>query len=79
LLGWISIHAALGIGLLEALVGQSGAQRRVELVDDRTRRAGGREQRMPEIEVELLVTKLAQRLEARQAGKLCLADDRVSF
>jgi hypothetical protein len=40
LLGRMFIHAAVGEGLLQLGTGERG----VELVDDRTQRAGGREQ-----------------------------------
>src|SRR5262249_36943973 len=44
------VHAALGKGLLRLGIGERGVQRTVELVDDRARRAGGREQHVPEID-----------------------------
>src|ERR1700730_16316517 len=48
-------HAAVGKGLLHPGIGQRGAQRDIELVDDRARRALGRQQNKPEIYFEPLV------------------------
>src|SRR5580692_637505 len=59
LVGRVKIHAALRKGLLQLGIGERGAQRGVELVDDRARRAGGRQQHVPEVDVELGVAELA--------------------
>src|SRR6202035_2973466 len=69
------VHAALGEGLLHLGVGERGAQRGVELVDDRARRAGRRQQHVPEIDIELGVAEFAERRQVRQAGKALAADD----
>src|SRR6516225_3808458 len=75
----IWVHAALGKGLLRFRVGERSAQRAVELVDDRMRRAGRRQQHVPEIDVELFVAELAHGLELRQAGEPIPADDGVGL
>src|SRR5262245_40625825 len=79
LVGWKHVHPALVESLADPLIGERVAQRRVEPLDDRPRRAGGREQHVPEIEIELLVADLAHGRQLRQAGETGSADDGVGL
>src|SRR5215510_9950666 len=79
LVGGKHIHAALLEGLAHLGIGERVAQRGVEPLDDRPRRAGGREQHVPEIEIELFVADLAHGRQLRQAGETGSADDGVGL
>src|SRR5262249_7667964 len=79
LVGWKYIHAAFVESLADPPIGKRVTQRGVEPLDDRPRRAGGREQHVPEIEIELLVAALAPGGPPRRAGEGGSADDGVGL
>src|SRR5262245_20621747 len=79
LLLWKHVHAAFVEGLADPPIGERVTQCGVEPLDDRPWRAGGREQHVPEIEIELLVADLAHRRQLRQAGEAGSADDGVGL
>src|SRR5215472_2707188 len=76
---WKHVHAAFVEGLADPPIGERVTQCGVEPLDDRPWRAGGREQHVPEIEIELLVADLAHGRQLRQAGEAGSADDGVGL
>src|SRR5262249_15000705 len=73
------VQAPLFEPLAHGRVGERMAQRGIEPVDDRPRRAGRRQQHVPEIEIELGVAELAHGGQVGQAGEPCPADDGVAL
>src|SRR6516225_7813465 len=76
---WKHLHAAFVEGLADPPIGERVTQCGVEPLDDRPRRARGRKQHVPEIEIELLVADLAHGRQVRQAGEAGSADDGVGL